>query len=105
MPEPFHHSSPVTVSSSANGDHLSVRLIVVAKIVFLRFAIDHVEKELSQLRVCRAGAEWRHDVELEITAETRAQFAVAGESQLVAALAEMQVRHRTDETDALSRPG
>src|SRR2546430_387024 len=92
-------------NSAADRDHLPIRLVVRPKIMLLGFAIDHVEEKLAQFRVARAGPEWFHDVELQITPETRPQFSVAGEAQLVAALAEMQVRHRSDKADALPAAG
>ena len=93
------------LESSANGDHLPVGLIIVPEIVLLGFAIDHVDEELAQLLVARASAEWFHDIELEITAETGTQFSVARQPQLIAALAEMQIRHRADESDPLIATG
>ena len=93
------------LESSANGDHLPVGLIIVPEIVLLGFAIDHVGKKLAQLVVARAGTERFHNVELEITSETGTQFSVARQPQLIAALAEMQIRHRADETNLLIAPG
>src|SRR5579885_2440912 len=90
------------ILSTADGDHLPVGLIVVAKVVLLRFPSDYIEKELLELVVSRAGAQRFHDIKLERAAETRAQFAVAGQPQFVAALAEMQVGHRADKTDPLA---
>src|SRR5437764_13193782 len=87
--------------SAADRNHFSVGLIIIAEIVLLRFSIDHVEEELAQLVVARAGAHRFHDIEFQITAETRAQFSIASQAQFVAALAKMQVRHRANETDAL----
>src|SRR6266540_721998 len=88
-------------SSSANGDHLAVRLIIVSKIVLSRFAFDNVEKELLQLLIARTGPQRFHDVKLQIASQARTQFPVAGETKFVAALAEMQVGHRSDKTDPL----
>ena len=73
--------------------------------MLLRFPFDDVEKEARQLFVGRAGAHDFHDVELQITAEAGPQFSVAGEAEFVAALAEMQVRHRADKSEALLPPG
>ena len=94
MRKPIHHSA-------ADGDHLPVRLIIVPEIVLLGFAIDHIDKKLAQFVIACACAQRFHDVELEITAETGPQLAVAGETQLVAALAEMEVRHRANKPDPL----
>src|SRR4051794_36033805 len=85
-------------SSSAYCDHLAVRLVIVSKIVLLRLSIDHVEKKLLELFVARARPQRFHDVKLQVAAETWTQFPIAREPQLVTALAEMHVRHRTDET-------
>src|ERR1700692_240160 len=87
--------------STADGDHLPVRLIIVPEIVLLGFAINHVDEKLEQLLIARASAQRFHDVELEITAETGTQFPVASETKLVATLAEMKVRHRANKSDAL----
>src|SRR4030095_4947748 len=67
----------------------------------LRFPLDDVKKELAQLLVARPSPQRLHDVELKITAEAGPQFSIAGQAELVAALAEMQIGHRTDEADAL----
>src|SRR3954454_325294 len=89
-------------SSSAYCDHLAIRLVIISKIVLLRLSIDHVEKSLLELFIARARPQRIHDVKLQIAAETWAQLSVARESQFVAVLAEMHVRHRTDETYALA---
>src|SRR5207247_2800883 len=91
--------------SAADGDHLAVRLIIVSEIVLCRFALDDIEKELPQLRITRAGPQWFHDVELQVTAETWTQFSVTCEAKFVAAFAEMQVCHRSDEANALFPTG
>ena len=74
MRYPIHSLSLVachwSLSSPADGDHLPVGLIIVSKIVLLRFAIDHVDKKLAQLVIARASAKRFHNVELEITSET-----------------------------------
>ena len=41
-------------------------------------------------------------VELKVTAQARAQFAVAREAKFVAILTEVQVRHRSNEADELA---
>src|SRR5262249_24954522 len=87
--------------SSADRDHLSVRLIIISEIMLLRFSIDHVEEKLAQFIVVRPSPQRLHDVELEITAETRAQFSVASETKFIAAFAEVQVRHPPDKTNTL----
>src|SRR5437660_12671493 len=91
--------------SSADGDHLAVRLIIVSKVVLLRFSIDHVEKELLELFITRAGPQRSHNVELQIAAQTRTQLSVTGKAKFVAVLAEMQVRHRSDKPDPLFATG
>jgi len=70
-------------------------------IVFLRLSVDHVEKKLLELVIARARPQRSHDVKLQIAAKTWAQLSIARKPQLVAVLAEMHVRHRTDETYAL----
>ena len=67
--------------------------------------LDDVEKELPRLLVARAGAERFHDVELEVTPETRPQLPIAGKPKFVAAVAEMQIRHCADEAHTLVAPG
>ena len=49
----------------------------------------------------RASAHRFHNVELQVIAETRTQFAVACETKLVAAFAEVKVGHCSDEADSL----
>jgi len=91
--------------SAADCDHLPTGLIIFAEVVLQRFSIDDVDKELPQLVIACARAQWFHDVELERASQTRTQFAVASEAQLVAALAEVQIGHRADKSNALGAPG
>src|SRR5205807_6465184 len=91
--------------STANRHHHAAGLIVLPEIVLLGFAVDHVEEEAFQIFIRRAGAQNLHDVELEITPKTRPKLSVAGQAQFVAALAEMQVGQRPDESDALLASG
>src|SRR5207253_8839982 len=65
MGEPFHHfiapysitpSNLMTSGLPSNRDHLATRLVILPEVVLLRFAIHHVEKELPQLLISRAGA-------------------------------------------------
>jgi hypothetical protein len=76
-------------SSAADGDHPAVRLVIVSEIVLLGFSLDHMDKELPKLLISRAGPQRFHDVELEVTAETRTQFSVARETKFIAVFAEM----------------
>ena len=96
---------PSTASSAADRDHLTIRLVIVSEIVLCRFALDHIEKELLELLVSRAGPKRLHDVELKIAAKARTQFTIACEAKFVAAFAEMQVCHRPDEANALFPTG
>ncbi len=89
------------LESPADRDHFPVRLIIVPEIVLLGFAIDHVGKKLAQLVIARARPQRFHDVELKITSETGTQFSVASETEFVATLAEMEIRHRANKSDAL----
>ena len=93
------------LESPADGDHLAVRLIIIPEIVLLRLAIDYVDEKLTQFVIARARAQRFHDVELEITAETRPQFAIASQAKLVAAFTEVKVRHRPDESNPLFAAG
>src|SRR6266480_7367796 len=88
-------------SSPANCNHLAIGLVIVSKIVFPRLSVDHVEKKLPELFIARARPQRSHDVKLQIAAKTWAQLSIAREPQLVAVLAEMHVRHRSDETYTL----
>src|SRR5438067_9903843 len=105
MGEPFHHSTTPSLHCCnglpANCNHLAARLVTLPKVVLLRLSIDHMEKELPQLRIARAGAERRQNVKLECAAKTGPKFAVAGQAKFVAALAKMQIRHRADEPNPL----
>src|SRR6266446_286879 len=85
----------------ANCNHLAIGHVIVSKIVFPRLSFDHVEKKLLKLFIARAGSQRSHDVKLQIAAKTWAQLSIAREPQLVAVLAEMHVRHRSDETYTL----
>jgi hypothetical protein len=99
-----HDSSKQTVdkdNSPADRDHLAIWLVIISKVMFSRFSFDHAEKELLELVITRAGTQWPHDIELQIAAKTRSQFPIARKSQFIAGLAEMQICHRTDETDTL----
>src|SRR6266566_3480123 len=99
------HDSPKKAghrgSSAANCNHFAIGLIIVSKIVFPRLSVDHVEKKLLELFIAGARPQRSHDVKLQIAAKTWAQLSITREPQLVAVLAEMHVRHRTDETYAL----
>ena len=88
-------------SSPANSNHFAIGLVIVSEIVFPWLSVDHVEKKLLELFIARARPQRSHDVKLQIAAKTWAQLSIAREPQLVAVLAEMHVRHRTDETYAL----
>src|SRR5713226_6576701 len=90
-----HHSSP------ANGNHFAIRLVVISEIMFPRLSLNHIEKELFQLFITGTRAQRLHDIELQIAAKARAQLSIARKPQLVAVLAEMQVRHCADETNVL----
>jgi hypothetical protein len=91
----------VIAGSPTNCNHFAIRLVIVSEIVFPRLSVNHVEKKLLELFIARARPERSHDVKLQIAAKTWAQLSIAREPQLVAGLAEMHVRHRTDETYAL----
>jgi hypothetical protein len=93
------------LESAADGDHLAVRLIIIPEIVLLRLAIDHIDEKPAQLVIARARAQRFHDIELEITAETRPQFSIASQAKFVAAFAKVEVRHRPDESDPLFAAG
>jgi hypothetical protein len=93
-----------TTSSPADCNHLAVWPVIISEIMFPRLSIDDIEKKLFELFVTRARPQRFHDVKLEIAAKTWAQLPIAGQPQLVAVLAKMQVGHRTDETYALPSP-
>ena len=88
-------------NSAADGDHLAVGLVVLAKVVLLRFSIDHIEEELLELLIAGSGPKRFHDVELQIAAKAWTQLAVARETKFVAALAEMEVGHCSDKANSL----
>ena len=69
--------------------------------MLLRFALDHIKKELPQLLVARPRPERAHDIELEITSKTGPKLPITGEAQFVAALAKVKVGDRADESNAL----
>src|ERR1043166_6027991 len=94
----------VDSSSASDRNHHPTRLIALPEIMLLGFSFDDVEEEPFQFRVRRSGAHHLHDVELEITSETRPELSVAGQPQLVAALAKMQIAHRPDKPDPLIAP-
>src|SRR5206468_12569033 len=99
-----HDSSKQTVNkenSAANCNHFAIGLVIVSKIVFPRLSVDHIEKKLFELFIARARPQRFHDIKLQIAAKTWAQLSITREPQLVAVLAEMHVRHCTDETYAL----
>src|SRR5439155_26969127 len=58
------------------------------------------KKILLEVVIALARPQLSHDVKLQMTAKTWAQLSITREPQLVAVLAEMHVRHRTDETYA-----
>src|SRR4030095_9200640 len=101
----LQHSIPPRAASAAKRDHLTVWLVIVAKIVLFRLSIYNVEKELPELLISRACTQRLHNIKLEIAPETGTQFTIAGQAQLVAAFAKMQVRHRADKADALLSAG
>jgi hypothetical protein len=57
--------------SAADRNHFAAGLIIVTKIVLLRFAIDNVEEKLFEFLITRAGSQRFHDIELEVAAKTR----------------------------------
>ncbi len=73
--------------------------------MFLGFAEDDVLEEGGELGVGAAGAQHAAEVELEVASEAGAKLAVGGEAELVAVLAEVEVRHRADEADLLAGGG
>src|SRR4030095_13319092 len=91
----------VVAGSSADRNHFAVGLVIVSEIVFPRLSFDHVEEKLLELVIARACPQRSHNVKLQTAAKTWTQLPIAREPQLVAVLAEMHVRHRTDETYAL----
>src|SRR5437773_11917085 len=95
----------VLAYSPPNGNHFAIGLVIISKVVFAGLSIDNAEKELLELFISCAGPQRFHDVELQIAAKTWTQFSITGKAKLITAVAEMQVRHRTDETDALRASG
>src|SRR5207237_1895612 len=93
-----------SLGSSTDGDHLAVRFVIVSEIVLRGFAFDHTEKELPKPLITRAGPQRFHNIELKIATEARTQFPVTCQAKFVAAFAEMQIRHRPDEANALFPP-
>src|SRR5205823_14189986 len=71
---------------AANCNHFAARLVIVTKIVLLRFSIDNVQEKLFEFLITRAGSKWFHNIKLEITAETRTQFSIARKTKFIAAL-------------------
>src|SRR6516162_1197689 len=96
-----HENDGVIADSSAYRNHFAIGLVIISEIMFPRLSVDHIEKNLLELFITRAGPQWSHDVKLQIAAKTWAQLSITREPQLVAVLAEMHVRHCTDETYAL----
>lgn len=89
---------------AADGDHPAIGLIVIPEIVLLRLSIHNIQEELFQLRVAGTGPQRFHNIELQIVAEARSQFAVACKTELVAALTEMEVGHCSNEANSLPAP-
>src|SRR5690606_720032 len=85
---------------------LPAGLVVFSELVLLWFSLDHVEEKTGEIPVAlfRVAEDFAH-VELEVTAEAGTQFAVTGEAELVAGLAEMEIAHRADESDDLTAAG
>lgn len=97
----FHPSSGF--KSPPNRNHLPPRLVVVAELVLLGFAIDHIEEKFGDIVVGHLGiAQHIAHVEFEMASQTRPQLAVAGETELVAGITEVEIRHRADETNFLT---
>ncbi len=57
--------------SAADRHHLPPRLISGAEVVLFRLSLHHIEEEALQLRIARPRAHHLHNVELEVTPETR----------------------------------
>src|SRR5438128_5650636 len=90
-----------TQSSPADRDHFAIRLIVLPKIVLLRFSVDYFKEKLPQLLIARVCAQRFHDVELQITAKTWSKFTITGQAKFVTAITKMQIGHRAAKSDAL----
>ena len=88
---------------SPDGDHPAAGLVIITEIMLFWLAFDHFAEEPAQMLIPRALPHRRLDIEFEMAAKTGSQFSLTGEPQLVAALAEVQVGHRSDETDSLPR--
>ncbi len=68
-----------TANSAADRDHPPLWLVVLAKIVFLWFALDDAEEELAQIGVGRLGiAQNLAHVEFQVAAEARAKLTIRG---------------------------
>src|SRR5262249_10464578 len=57
--------------STADRDHLAIRLIVIAKVMLLRFSINNIQKELLKPFITCARSQRFHDIEFKIAAEAR----------------------------------
>jgi hypothetical protein len=90
------------IFSTSDSDHLAIRLIVVAEVMLLGFSFNDIQKELLKLFITCPRSQRFHDIELQIAAEARAQFTVARKTKFIAALAEMQICHRSDKAYPLS---
>lgn len=90
---------------SADGHHFPARLVVVSKVVFFRFLGNDVSDVIGEFFIGTSLADGGEEVELEVTSEAWAEFAVASQPEFVAALAKMEIAHGSDETDDLARPG
>src|ERR1700722_9302054 len=86
---------------SPDGDHPTTGLVIGTEIMPFRFTFDHFTEEPAKLLIAGALTHRYLDIEFEMAAETGPQFSITGEPQLVAALAEVQVGHRSDEPDSL----
>lgn len=93
------------MDSATDRDHASVGLIVVPEIVFFGFPSHDIKKQSPQFIVRATGSEWAEKVKLQVAPQAGAQLPVAGETEFVTGLTEMEIRHRTDESDQLIRAG
>ena len=57
--------------SATDCNHFAAWLVIIAKIMLLRFSIDNVEEKLFEFLITRAGSQRFHDIELEVAAKTR----------------------------------
>jgi hypothetical protein len=87
--------------STSDCDHPATGLVVGTEIMLFGLAFNHFLKELAKLLIGCACAHGPLDIEFEMAAETGSQFTLASESQLVTALAKVQIGHRSDEPNAL----